>query len=526
MKAGGTRIVAEIIRRVAFGIALLACACQPGAGEADYSPHPARRLQFDSVCTDWGCTENKWFLGENLRTGPARQREPYTPHESPIVSGTDGGAIVRLSDGTTIAYLADSDTNSRHDWGRPSASRCGTGSECNDPIMIIDRNDTDPTDGIDGTLVLDSADPSRYAPLTIPGVNQTGHSVVQIHAPYTYATGADLGVVTVQAPVSDGGVGDGGVSDGGVSDAGVVDGGANDAGTPTTTQSRVYLWFATQITSSDARSFLACSADGLAFHNCRGAESDEADLFSTDKFVLVSPVSVGNDVWGSVAAACTGASAPEHSSPLCALRTDLLSDAPTEQLSGMLLFGARGGPRTDAGVTGYRESPLYMAYLQLTTSNVWYFTGSAWSKNDESAAQPILDQGLASSGADPKLYWFGEFCVRLVITGGKPYLVMLSNHSNITNDELHDLSVLYRTASLFTPSLWTAPEQTCARGYGPYVFDRYTRVSAGKLVMYHQIQGWNGTGPTDYDHEAYGVFTTRLRLRSGTECTAPTWPPG
>jgi len=516
MKAGFTRIGRLTIPLSVLGAALLAISCGlMGQGEGDYSAHPERRMQFDSVCTDWSCTENKWFLGENLKTGPSRQREPYTPHLSPIVSGTDCGASVRLSNGTTIAYMADSETNDRHDWGFPSPTRCGAGSECNDPIMIIDRNDTNPADGVNARLVLDGADPSRYfAPLTIPGVNQTGHSVVVIDTPFTYATGADLGLITVQVPVGDGGTtGDGG--------APVI-----DAGTTTSTIANVYLWFATEITATDGRSFLACSPDGLEFHNCEGSASDEARLFSTDKFVLVNPVSVGNDVWSSMAAACTSTSDSNHASPLCDLREKLLSDAPSEQLSGMLLFGARGGPQgQNPGVSGYRESPLYLAYLQLTTGNVWYFTGSSWSRDNESDAQPVLHEGLASAAADRKLYWFGEFSVRLVVTGGKPYLVMLSNHSNITNDDLHDLSILYRTASLFEPNLWTPPLQTCARGYGPYIIDQYTRVSSGKLIVYHMIQGWNGTEPGDRDHEAYGVFTTQLRLRNDTKCTAPSWPP-
>jgi len=494
-------------------ISAVACliSCDRTGLEDGDPAHPNRRTQHDNVTLDWDIIENKWFLGENLKDGRSRRRKPYTPGFSASVRGTDNGVSVRLTDGTTIAYMGDSQAN---DWGSPDLSRCGTGSECNDPIMILDPEDDDPADGIDARL-LQSGESGHYYPLTIPGINRKGYPVVSVDTPFTYPTGVALGLITVETPA---GEGDAGVDAG--ADAGV------DAGSVLKTKDMVYLWFATEIKARDTRSFLACSQNGIDFHNCRDPEKDEADVFSSDRFIIVSPVSIDNDIWELAAGVCDDEANEYSSGALCRLRSELISFAPFEQLSGMLVFGCRAGPKdANPGVTGYRQSPVYMAYVHLTTGAVWYFDGAGWVRNDESAAAPVLHQALAGSDADRELYWFGEISVRLVIADNEPFLVMLSNHANINSDELHAISILYRTSSLFTPDMWAGPKQTCGRGYGAYIIDRYTSVKSGTLTMYHMIQGWNGTAPSDLNHEAYGVFTTRLRLRNDGECTPPPWPP-
>jgi hypothetical protein len=273
--------------------------------------------------------------------------------------------------------------------------------------------------------------------------------------------------------------------------------------------SNLYLWYATAMATEDAASYLACSNDGVVFFSCSWPYHFQAQRFSQDEFVFVSPILVMGGEIGAIDAA--------DSCTLCKLKRHLGVHW-FGYGYGMLLFGARGGPQLNGGgdFKGYRESPLFLAYLDIQSNEIWYFTGTDWSQS-ESDAQPIL--------SDPvnQLYWFGEFSVKRVHQFDT--IIMLSNHPG--------QRVAYRTASLLNPDVWSEPLLTCAVGYGPYIIDEYTQIEYGslyRLIAYHTISSWNGL-PNPRLHEPYGVFTTQLRLRQdptdpNSACgEAPIWPP-
>jgi hypothetical protein len=160
--------------------------------------------------------------------------------------------------------------------------------------------------------------------------------------------------------------------------------------------------------------------------------------------------------------------------------------------------------------------------MELQSLRVWYYTGDGWSL-DESDAEPIMSYA-GHAPDEEKDYWFGEFSAQLIDAAdiNDMRLVLLSNHPG--------RQILYRTASLLHPDDWSEPQLTCAVGYGPYIFDEYTEIKDGRLIMYHTIDGWNGEAHLRF-HEPYGVFTGQLRLRQdpidvNSPCgEPPIWPP-
>jgi hypothetical protein len=119
---------------------------------------------------------------------------------------------------------------------------------------------------------------------------------------------------------------------------------------------------------------------------------------------------------------------------------------------------------------------------------------------------------------DWNLNVFGELSVKLIpilsSSQPEPYLVMLSNHPDVTIPYEYP-EIKYRTAPLSEPWNWSDPTDTDARGYGPYIIDRYTEYdsSAGVLTVWHVLSVWLGDDPDD---TPYGVYTTS---------TSMLWPP-
>ncbi|MCP4752524.1 MAG: hypothetical protein GY866_16660, partial [Proteobacteria bacterium] len=311
--------------------------------------HDVRRMQDTDRCDDVHCEKDRSFLGENLTDNTSAAckvvdvgvdisklpdnwdemseqdqadficdpenadvlikeercgRDTYTPnaetHE--IVYGTDVGMSVRTLNGVTIFHMGDSgsEVNDNTDWGNPSLQlgcRSDIPEACNDPMMIL--NDSDgPENGIDADLLLHDETPSAwfdsittYRPLLIPGVNQEPvfSDSPDIIKWFGYATGAESAI------------------------AGAINYNPFPwSSNPTTIALHVpyvYLWYATAVAgtannnpanvNSVARSYLACSVDGIEFHNCLGhtGADDVATLFSTNKFVIVSPVRITTDLW-------------------------------------------------------------------------------------------------------------------------------------------------------------------------------------------------------------------------------------
>jgi hypothetical protein len=298
-------------------------------------------------------------------------------------------------------------------------------------------------------------------------------------------------------------------------------------GTDYTTSLQLYMWYTVAVNTNHPQSYLTCSQDGIEFGPCPNPHLQPIDpqpvrLFSEDKFIIVSPVEFGPYGWEVIDASdtCT----------LCKLKP-LLTEYWFGYSQGMLIFATGGGARNQSAVDGgYRESPLYMAYMELHSLKVWYFTGNGWSTQEADAA-PVLSY-VGKPPADQEKYWFGEISVKFVLAHEieDTYLVLLSNHEMRV-----DIGgrVYYRTAPLLNPDDWSDPQLTCGIGYGPYILDGHIGVEDGnpdRLILYHSIVAWNGKHPR-LTIEPYGVFTTQLRLREdptdpSSPCgQAPVWPP-
>jgi len=467
--------------------------------EYSWSPvnmiHPNRVMQWfnEPLCNLVNCQENKWYMGENLiDVGLPFINFTYTPNLGHIIKGVDLGISVRMWQGYTMMYMGDTA-------GNVSKINCEVNRPCNDAIMMI--TDLDGAhNGIDARILVDENAPNKYIPLIIPGVNQTGNSLPpEAFGKFNVPTGAGIGVLDL-GPYRD-----------------------------PPLYKQLYLWYATAMATDKAHSYLACSDDGVEFHHCPLAGwypiyPGEARDFSADKFIFVSPVLIEPDWWEQVdiTDSCT----------LCKLKGSIENYPSVGYRYGFLLFGARGGATNQDGsdFRGYRESPIYLAYMELQSGKVWYFTGSKWSPN-ENDAKPIISE--AGKPEDyQSLYWFGEYSVKLIPESRieDMHLVMISNH-NVKWQ--YGGRVTYRTASLLDPDKWSDPLLTCAVGYGPYIIDEYTEIKKGitnRLVIYHTVSSWNGN-PHPRFHEPYGVFTTQLRLRQdptdvNSPCgEPPVWPP-
>jgi len=440
------------------------------------------------VCNLANCRENKWFIGQNLEdTNKLLYYTTHTPNLKHIIVGSDLGISVWMKRDYTILYMGDT-------VGDASSVNCQYPKYCNDAIMLL-TDDGDPKNGVDARILVDQDDPSKFRPIIIPGINEEGSSLHQgAFGPFNVPTGAADGFTI-----------------------------SGDSSNPKLTY-QLYLWYATAVETDRSRSFLTCSDEGVEFHACpvpfwHPAIPRPVWYFSKDKFINVSPVTFLSEWWEEID--------ENGSCALCTLKPHLIQEW-YGYSEGMLIFGSGGGPRNDNGVDGgYRESPLYLAYLELQTMRTWFYTGNDWSIF-EVLAEPIISY----HGNDhPKRYWFGELSVKLIPDDDfeDMHLVMLSNHQMSW-----DLGgyVYYRTAKLSKPETWTTPMITCAVGYGPYIMDQFTNVKDGnpdRLMLYHTISAWNGNHP-ERTREPYGIFTTQLRLRTDNHkyapCgQAPQWPP-
>ncbi len=446
-----------------------------------------------------------------------------------VVRGTDLGISVQFGEGgRTFFYMGDTgdvDPPVNGPWGTPSMLDCAQGYNfaCDDAIGVsyheTYNNDDDETDGIDARVYYQYFNDGTgfvpgFKPLTIPGVNQfesvsgmpplnhCDYSAPPCLGLFNVPTGAAFVEWKFEMPE------------------------------PVITVPTIALWYATAAHTWDGddatgstkgASFLAFSKNGTHFGALDALPGDEPyGVFSRDKFIQVSPVTITSSELFQL---CTDPSTED--SILCDLPH--LDDPFEMSNEGLLLFGT--GQR-------YRCSPLYLAFMTVPRLGLWYYrkVGDqvSW-VTDESLATPISSVSEANSNlncsrtagswlyngtADDQKQLFGEISVKLV-KGDTPddhYLVLLSNHNGPTR-------VQYRTAPLSEPDTWSAPEQTTARGYGPYIVDAYTEVDEGKLKMYHFISAWNGLWESNVLGlgEPYGVFTRPLELESTDDF--PAGPP-
>ena len=451
------------------------------------TPHEERRMQFKHwrTCLLSNCSENKWYLGANIKEDGF---SIYTPGLEHIIKGVDLGISIQIPQGHTIMYMGDT-------WGYPSPEGCLYPGKCNDAITRI--VDTDgPQNGVDARILVDDQDPSKFRPLLVPAVNTEhpfGPSVDEDDfGKFNVPTGAAVGYTI---------------------------------GSPPFAHHTVYLWYTTAMTTNKAQSYLTCSEDGIYFSPCVAPDWYPVDpapviYFSSDRFINVSPIQFDHHWWNEIDG--------NGSCALCKLKPHLQTYVWFNYSPGMLLFGAAGGPQEwDGQEGGYRKSPLYLAYMELQSLKVWYYTGDDWSRSEGDVVPIISPVGQDQE----KPFLFGELSVQLVEGDDfdDSYLVMLSNH------ELR--RVYYRTASLVEPENWSPPQMTCAVGYGPYIMHEFTEIKEGnpdRLILYHTISAWNGDQLPQYQ-EPYGVFTTKLRLMQHIVlrnfddyvCTnlAPAWPP-
>ncbi|MCP4680458.1 MAG: DUF4185 domain-containing protein [Deltaproteobacteria bacterium] len=471
------------------------------------------------------CAQDLWFMGYNLdETNYSTINRFKTPAFDEVIDGVDLGISVRLGNGWTVMYMGDT-------WGDNSTIDCApvAGFTCDDAIGVsTNGNDSDPSDGIDFRVVTENVGfDTKYKPLIIPGVNQVGGDLAPLPAcvdgappdlvnpgcigPFNTPTGAAYVQWKMSTP--------------------------GDIRVPT-----VALWYAAASNDwhiptahTKGTSWLAFSTDGVEFGGLPGVPMSEPyGLFSNDKFIQVSPVTVTSEDLYDLCAA-----SPD--SVLCDLPH--LDNPMTASDDGMLLYGT--GQR-------YRCGPLYMGFITFPHLDVWYLRvedgNPYWVPTEADATSiSLVSEADADANCQQDPVWgfwryedplnpnhtkqvFGELSVKLVKgdSPGQHRLVMLSNHMDDDN------RVQYRTASLHSPHQWSTPESTTASGYGPYIIDRYTEIGDDdKLHMYHVISSWNGLFmwldfspdpplPNPFA-QPYGVFTRPLILESTGE--RPDWPP-
>ncbi len=445
--------------------------------------------------TPW-CADDLWFMGYNQNTNGEGVNVPNS-YGGRIDQGTDYGISVHISryrwddvqevwidNSKTIMYMGDTASH-------PSPTDCKF--VCNDAIAVLDDNDY--SDGIDAKIYTDDVwNQNRFKGIVIKGVNDTNGALTQ----------TDIGEFNVPTGVA-------------FSDeyAFWTEVGGKYIKSENGDYSRVWLWYGTHITGAagERKSWLGCSRDGVDFGPCYPplvGPIPPADPFSTDKFIIVSPVTISHDlfevltVWYCDEQGGAG--------PWCGLKEDFddevtqcsSSDCPYEHRGGMLLLGAGE----------YRNSPLYMAYLHHPTGDVWYYTGdNTWVKGKSNE-----DQAVAIVEGGPDWTGFGEMSVKGIPhwkqEGQYMYLTMfLVLLYNPTELEGH---ARMRTASIFRPDLWSDTISTRARAmvYGTYMVDSddYVDYENGELELYHTLSTWR----------PYGVFTKRLKLQNGDN---PPWPP-
>ncbi len=282
----------------------------------------------------------------------------------------------------------------------------------------------------------------------------------------------------------------------------------------------VMLFFATASNIYDKKqAWLGCSLDGVVFRSCTTPRENAVTLFSRDKFIQAAPIPFTRDDVDETCAAY-----PD--SVYCGLDT-VLDDYRPDFGQGALIFG---------NGKYYRCSPLYLAYLELPSGDVWYFGGageSEWSRSEADARAIVQPDVPGYNPSDPDScpkfsaydtldaspYLFGELSVKLI----DGYFVMLSNHVNLEGDKGF-VRIYYRTAPLSSPASWSEPEATEGIGYGPYILGKYTAIVEGDagstLQIYHALSTWN---PSFNPEEPYAVMTKELRLKRTGE--PPPWPP-
>jgi len=441
--------------------------------------HSVRKLARTSpttgagaVCVDPYCQDDLWFAGENRK-----EEKPYDLYFSHLFftkvnnlmiplsfGGADLGASTYLQHaGKTIYFMGDS-------WGAPSSTYCSktTTSQskyCDDAILL--SSDTNPSDGIDTQILMDTAT-RHFAPVIIPGVNKKGTTLLvpDYVNYYNVPCGVSSRILSTLKYVS-------------------------GLGWTVVTKDQIWLFYDV-FNGQNNVSVLACSTDnGMSFSTCYG---DAPEVFSDSRFVYVAPVYISNARWDDIEAHCVSNSTDS----MCKLQ-DTLSDH-GDTGDGFLLFAAQNG--------SYRKSPLYLGYIPASSNAKYFWTGSIWSTSESQAKKVIPGNSLNT--------YIGDQSVKIAEdANGEPYLILLY-------DRIGTNTIFLRISSLYTPDAWSSEIPTQNRGYGPFIIENTINGTGTTLKLYHLISGWDGTTrPEDPEgnRAPYGVYSTPLLDASGNYFT-------
>ncbi len=325
----------------------------------------------------------RWFLGQDQSYTPPFLKDIKLSDLGVSASARGGwscslyGGCFRKS--ATYFYMGDSsfETNKR------SVASCDVSMPklaCNDPIVMLDPSESTPEDGMGLTIVEDSkAVNKKIKMITIDGVHRNFTSSLwedpqgefyggEFNVPtgaLTYVKSLEMCVWPMDSPCA-------------IWDR-----------VPT-----VQLWYATHSLSDPGqgdlngpRSWVGCSTNGMDFRNCyECADGDPTctvgnNSFSSDKFINVSPVEVGDEELDAMGIG-------SYISP---------------SRRGFLLFGS-GAPA--------RCTPLHLAFVDYadfgkraggSPQGVWYFKRAgeqiSWESLEDSAT-PITDDSRCLRNKD------------------------------------------------------------------------------------------------------------------------------
>jgi hypothetical protein len=487
--------------------------------------HPVYRLRQGGAGVEcaagapsaW-CAEDRFMAGAVVHAdgtfGPPGVADGVTSTVGDWIAGTDLGISAQLGapgvtyfngvvGGHTLVYYGDTEKAAKSSL---RDCRGGLRGRCNDAIGVIPSSENTPLAGVDSYIATEKYTTAAggeewgFMPLRIPGVNTPDAN----GAYYSVTFGSfntPTGAASTIWPIAAG-------------DLPVI-----------------YAWYATASNNWDkdnqrtkAKSWLACTADGVHFASCSGDAG--AKLFSSDKFIQVSAMEVSSNDFETL---CPAGS------------TDALCKLPVRN-KGFLLLGT--GER-------YRCSPMYLAFMPIVPfgdAGVYYYRKSggtvSW-VNDEASATPVIRPAasvatqcvdLALPGTTMGSVWtfvgasegkrsvFGEIAGQIVRPSAAicskypsacaPRIALLSYHDNHFPLEPAERWVHFRTAPLSKPDTWSTPVLTSAKGYGNYFIGRYTSVvdegSAARIKAYHLSSAWHGpSGDTPY-----GIYSRPLRLKA------------
>lgn len=404
--------------------------------------------------------------------------EPGPEWLTELVWGTDLGMSV-IFRGRRIFYFGDTwrwEDGQTHTarWCDPGCTEHGplaNCAQCDDAMAISD--DADPSDGLTLYEVpyrverRGEIERKRFFPIAFPGLHYDIRQDAIWGSPFSVPSGA--------LALEQGG------------------------------EEAVLLWYATGMREDNgvrSRSWLGRSRDGTTFESCFPPEGPG------DRVMPFSEAPAPGGRFINVGAVEVGAPALEGCEPLAGAGD-----------RGVLMFGA-GMP--------YRQSDVYMAYAPAEAlcarrcqgddcdhKNVVYFTGvpgACWSPAEADAAPLLRTMATTAPAPYGTTRGIGELSVKRVPGLG---LVMLSNETwcnapeGCTEPEdFRRGGVALRWAPADRPWAWSAPIDTGANGYGPYMLDGHISWDATTrtLSVWHTASTWRGVG---LRQSPYGVQLTR-----------------